>query len=683
MKKKIIILTLFCLWIGLAAPSKFAFAEGTYEPSDLISLELEELLELKVLTATRRPDSIYESPAAVYVLTQEDIRRSGMTLLPECLRMVPGMQVARMSSSDWAISSRGFQRQYSNKLLVLIDGRSIYTPLFSGVFWDTYETIMEDIDRIEVVRGPGGALWGANAVNGIVSIVTKSAEETQGFLVSMGGGMMEKGLGGIRYGGTLRQGLYYRLFFKYAERDELINASEEGCRDEWIARRGGYRIDWDISGIDSLSLKGDIYEGDLGIPFKLATTAPPYYVISEGAAFDGKTMQVSWKRSFSESSTMTLQAHYDDDDRIFPLGDQDLDTYDIDFQHSTEIGHRHELMWGLGYRASLFEFRPENVLEFYNNKDEYILYSCFLQDRIALKLDRLYLTLGSKFEHNNSTGFESQPSIRLLWHCRKNQACWAALSRAVRTPARIERDIQVLAGVAPIPPPAPSGTHAYYYFLGDTEVDSEDLTAYELGYRAKIGDRCSFDIALFYHDYDNLIIGTPGRIDFEEDESAGHLVVPLIFKNEDEGESYGAELAINWRVSDKWRITPGYTYLYSKQGVYQSENFIKEPPHRVYIRSWLNLARNFECDTSLYYVDNTSATDLWDPITNTLVEGDDIPSYIRLDIRLGWRPYKNLEISMIGQNLTEEHHLENPPTFLGEQKGEIPRSFYGSMTWRF
>ncbi|MGA1867675.1 MAG: TonB-dependent receptor plug domain-containing protein [bacterium] len=683
MKEKIIILTLFSLWIGLAAPFKFSFAEGTYEPSDLISLELEELLELKVLTATRRPDSIYESPAAMYVLTQEDIRRSGMTLLPECLRMVPGMQVARMSSSDWAISSRGFQRQFSNKLLVLMDGRSIYTPMFSGVFWDTYETIMEDIDRIEVVRGPGGTLWGANAVNGIVSIMTKSAEETQGLLVSIGGGMMEKDFGGIRYGGTIRHGLFYRLFFKYAERDELINEFEEGCRDDWIVRRGGYRIDWDISGIDSLSLQGDMYEGDLGIPDKIAATEPPYYIISEGAAFDGKTLQVNWKRSFSESSTMRLQAYYDQPSVTFSLGHEKRDTYDIDFQHTAQIGDRHELIWGLGYRISLSQTWPQYVVQFSSNKDEYILYSCFLQDRIALKLDKLYLTLGSKFEHNNLTGLESQPSMRLLWHSRENQACWAAVSRAVRTPARIEREIEVLGGVAPIPPPAPSGTHAYYYFLGDPEVDSEYLTAYELGYRAKIGDRCSFDIALFYHDYDNLIIGTPGPISFEADESAGHLVVPLIFQNKDEGESYGGECAINWRVSDRWRLTPGYAWLHSKQGVYQSEDLVKEPPHRVYIRSWLKLARNIEFDTSLYYVDRTSATDIWDSITNTLVEGDDIPSYIRLDIRLGWRPYDNLEISMVGQNLTEEHHLENPPTFLGEQKGEIPRSFYGSMTWRF
>ena len=472
------------------------------KPADELSLE--DLVNIKVTSVTKKETSLEDSPAAVTVVTQDDIRRFGITSIPEALRLVPGMDVAQVNSHEWAVSVRGFNGEFANKLLVLVDGRSIYTTAFGGVVWGMQEVVMEDLDRIEVIRGPGGSLWGANAMNGVINIITKSAKETQGGLITTTVGTEDQPSTTIQYGGQLATNLYYRAYVKYFNRDEFVDSTGAAAPDPWSGIQGGFRLDWEPSTEDKVTLQGDYYEHRVNESQNFPNLLLPYVPNGEVVNHDsGGNLLGRWTHEISDTSGLSVQAYFD---HFSPeqLGVQySSDTIDLDAQHNFALGSRNDILWGLGYRHISDSLRPSSYLTFNPTSQEEQLFSSFVQDEITLVRERLKLTIGSKFEHNDYTGFELEPSGRLLWTPTQHQTIWSSLSRAVRTPSRAERSEQV--NIAELPPSATSPAVLLPAF-GNTGLESEQLFAYELGYRLELAKRWSLDVAGFYNKYDELIL---------------------------------------------------------------------------------------------------------------------------------------------------------------------------------
>lgn len=629
----------------------------------LKKLSLEDLLGIEVTSVAKKRERLSDAAAAIFVITNEDIRRSGATSIPEALRMVPGLQVARIDSNKWAVTSRGFNGRFANKLLVLIDGRTMYTPLYSGVFWTMQDTLLEDVERIEVIRGPGATLWGANAVNGVINIITKQAMDTLGGLVAAGIGTEERGFANVRYGSNLGDNAYFRVFAKYFDRDNGLEASGQNGGDDSHVLRGGFRIDWQPSDRDSLTFQGDIYKGDAGQRLTVASSAPPYtaQTFDEGTEIGVGNVLTRWTRVFSNSSDMALQLYFERAEREDSLVGILLDTWDLDFQHKFALGARQEIVWGLGYRFVHHDMDNTFNMSFRPPTRDDHLFSAFLQDDIMLVKEKLCLTLGSKLEHNDYTGFENQPNVRLQWTPHERHSVWAALSRAVRTPSRADHDIQ-------INQPHPDNLPVIVSLYGSRDFKSEDLLAYELGYRFQPMDRLSADIAAFYNDYDNLRTIEPDPNPFVPAATAG---------NKMEGEAYGVELAANWLALDWWRFQAAYTYLQIQLHLDpDSRDTVSEraegesPHHQLFLRSSMDLSRDLELDLWVRYVD--SLPDLG------------VRSYVSLDARLGWRPRQDLELSIVGQNLVDSHHSEfGPDAFVKTSPTEVERSVYGKITWSF
>src|SRR5438093_2435897 len=429
----------------------------------LKKLSIEQLMNLQVTSVSKRPERLSQTASAIQVITQEDIRRSGASSLAEALRLATNLQVAQVDSRQWAISARGFNGTTANKLLVLIDGRTVYTPLFSGVFWDVQEVPLADIDRIEVISGPGATLWGANAVNGVINVITKDAKDTQGFLLSGGGGTEQHGFGTVRYGAALGSSVRARIYGRGFDRDATALPSGQGAADDWYLGQGGFRMDWEASSASRVTLQGDLYDGRIGQP-------------SAGdIAVSGGNAMARWSHTISEKSSLAAQLYYDRTHRDIPgTFGEDLDTYDVDLQHATRLSARHDVVWGLGYRlindrvvnSSALAFLPPHVAREW--------FSGFVQDEIALVPNRLQVALGTKIEHNDYTGFEIQPSGRVNWTLSSSATLWAAVSRAVRSPSRIDREL-----FAPAQPP--------YFLAGGPGFHSEEALAYQLGYRPPAG----------------------------------------------------------------------------------------------------------------------------------------------------------------------------------------------------
>ena len=449
--------------------------------AQLKELSLEELMDIEVTSVSKRPERLSETASAIQVITQEDIRRSGATRLPEALRLASNLEVAQIDSRRWAISARGFNSPFSNKLLVLIDGRTVYTPLFAGVFWDVQDTLLEDIDRIEVISGPGATLWGANAVNGVINIITKDAKDTQGTLLAGGGGTELRGFGGVRYGGAVAPNFRYRIYGKYFDRDGTVLPDGRDASDDWHQGQGGFRMDWDASESDVFTVQGDGYDGRI-------SQAGADAIDVSGANVIGR-----WSHTFYEGSELTLQLYYDRTHRDIP-GEvsEDLDTYDVDFQHRFPLGERHDIVWGLGYRLIEDDVGNSPAVAFLPPQVSRQWFSGFVQDEIALVKDRVHLTLGTKIEHNDYTGFEFQPSGRLAWRLSEQQILWSAISRAVRTPSRIDRELFLRVDDPDL------------RIDGGPDFESEELLAYELGYRVQPFSRLGLSLAAYYNDYDDL-----------------------------------------------------------------------------------------------------------------------------------------------------------------------------------
>jgi iron complex outermembrane recepter protein len=634
-------------------------------------MSIEELMQVEVTSVSRKAEPMQNAAAAVFVLTAEDLRRSGVTNLPDALRMVPGLEVAQITSNTWAITSRGFNSVWANKLLVLMDGRSVYSPWFSGVCWDLQNVMLEDVDRIEVIRGPGATMWGANAVNGIINIITKSAKDTQGGLVSEGVGKEDRSFGNVRYGGKIGDTAFYRAYAKYFDRDGTVDKFGKDVEDDWKMAQAGGRMDWKPSGANSLTLQGDIYKGQIGHGVNRFFLTPPFHqIVKKDESAAGGNVLLRWNHIFSSSSGLALQLYYDRMERQLMEISGSHDTYDLDFQHRFLLAKRHELMWGLGYRLVSFESQNTFNVSFHPANRVDLLYSAFAQDEITLVENRLHWTLGSKFEHNDYTGFEYQPSTRILWTPHQAHTVWAAVSRAVQTPSRTRQDMRANLAVFPAGP-----MPAVVAEMGRKQVESADVIAYELGYRVIPRKEFSVDIAGFYNVYHKLRTREPEASFLERHPAPAHLVFPLVDNSKGEGESYGVETAANWRVTEPWKLTLAYSFInldLRKDPSSRDQEFKKgegtSPHHQVKFRSDLDLPYHLEFDTSVNYVDS-----LADPY---------VPSYIRLDTRLGWRPSDSLEASICLQNALTPSHPEFGTWELVRPQA-VERNIYGKITWRF
>jgi iron complex outermembrane receptor protein len=615
---------------------KTATASGGSSNLKFKKMSLDELMNVDVISVSRQPERLMGAASAIQVITGEDIHRSGATNLPQALRLAPNLRVAQVNSYGWVVSSRGFSGLFSNKLLVMIDGRTIYTPLFAGVSWDAQNVVLEDIDRIEVVSGPGGTLWGANAVNGVINIVTKSAKDTQGVYVTGAGGTYLDDLAAVRYGGAIGDNLHYRVYAQRADYDNTFHADGSENADEWGVTNGGFRMDYDPSEDNTFTLQGDLYGGT-------ERTLP------DDARIDGQNMLARWTHTISPDSQLKAQVYIDHTFRQDPsstLSDTLL-TYDMDIQHSFKLGDRHSLVWGFGYRRMLSDVEASTTfVGFVPNSRTMELFSAFIQDEIIVVPDRWRFTAGVKLEHNDFSGFEVQPSVRLAWTPTDRQTIWGAVSRAIRSPSRIDVDYQLPTYDVPLNTPNVDG---------GPDFDSEKLMAYELGYRIQPASRVSISLSTFYNRYDDLygVEALPGTMTYR-------------IQNPSEGESWGAELGTSIRLFDWLRLRGGYTYFYksiwNKPGhTAPTASLGNDPKHQVLLQTIIDLPHHFQFDVTGRYV-----SALPDP---------EIAAYVTFDARLAWQ-HKNLELAVVGQNLGDSRHPE-----FGEL--EIPRSVYGKVTLRW
>lgn len=638
---------------------------------ELAELSLEQLMDIPVTSVSKKPSRLSESPAAITVLTQEDMRRIGATTIPEALRVVPGMNVARINANEWAVSSRGFNSQYANKLLVLVDGRSAYTPTFAGVYWHSLDLMLEDLDRIEVIRGPGGALWGANAVNGVINITSKSARDTQGLLVNTAFGTDLQPLSNLRYGGQLGTNLYFRLHGQLLNHDsfEMTDGSDAG--DDWTSGRGGLRLDWHPTDRDQLTLDASFSLSRIGQQYLEPTLIPVAGMEVHEEENDNRSGHVlgRWERAVSEDSGVSFQFYWDHFDHTFTGAREVRDTFDIEGQHHFPLGTRQTLMWGVGYRYAPARHESTEASRWLTAASHDQLAGLFLQDEITLVEDRLKLTLGTKLEHNDYTGFELQPSGRLLWTPHERHTLWGSVSRAVRTPSRFEKSL-ISDQVAFQPPASPP---VLISVLPAEEIEAEELLAFELGYRVEVGRQLTFDVAGFWNHYDHLITYSPGAPEFTSDPAPPHLLVPLQGRFANSGETYGVEIGAQWQPFEAWRIAAGYSWLHLRLNPEQApEN--ESPQHQVQLRSSLNLTRDLALHGAAYYVDE---------VTVGLANGSaEIPAYVRVDAGLTWRPKPWVEFSIWGQNLFDDAHTEFP-SYHAAGITEIPRSVYGKLSLRF
>ncbi len=644
-------------------------------PPDLTELSLEQLMTIEVTSVSKQAQPLSQAAAAVFVMTQEDLRRSGATSIPEALRMVPGIEVARIDSNKWAISSRGFNGRFANKLLVLIDGRSVYTPLFAGVYWDIQDTLMEDIDRIEVIRGPGAALWGANAVNGVINIITKKAKDTQGGLFVGGAGSEERGFTGLRYGTQLSENTHVRAYGKFFARDDQATATGNPATDPWHQARGGMRLDHDARNGNTFTLQGDSYTGQFRERLTTPTLITPFSQTSDRqGSVQGGNLLGRWTHASSPMSGFSLQLYYDRSERYSAIQGEKRDIADVDFQHHFPWGDRQNLVWGLGYRFTNDQLTSTETSNYTPFSRLLNLWSSFIQDDITLIPTTVTLTLGTRVEHNDFTGFVVQPNIRLRWTPTSSQTVWTAVSRAVRTPSRAEDDVR-LSQITTAPSAATGGLPALAALQGNRGYGNEKMLAYELGYRNQLNETLSIDLATFYNNYKDLRTFEQGAPLIESSPSPTHLYIPLVVRNTLRAETMGVEVMAEWRPSEWWKLQPSYTYLYMhlftdrttdpSAGDAKGQN----PAHQASIRSLMTLPHNLEFDVWGRYVDRLSAIQ--------------IPSYFTLDARLGWRPTKQLELSLVGQNLLDPHRPEFREKIVSFVPTEIQRGIYGKATWRF
>jgi iron complex outermembrane receptor protein len=639
-------------------------AEAELSVQQLSRLSLEELMTIPVTSVSKKRESLGGAAAAVSVITGEDIKRSGATTVPDALRLVPGLHVARATSSAAAVSSRGFSGVNSEKLLVLSDTRSIYTPLFAGVFWDVQDYLFEDLDQIEVIRGPGSTLWGSNAVNGVINITTKKAQQTHGrYFEALAGSEERAGVAG-RFGDVTANGVHYRVFGKYVERDGT--AAVALSEDDWQLGHLGFRTDWDVSERDALTLQGDWYDGRIGQlapAIQVGTRPGPQGQLRVDVR--GGNLLGRWQRQLQSDSELQLRLYYDRTLRDDPSFRDELDTVDLDLQYRKALAYN-ELVMGLNYRHTSNDNRPGLIFRLQPRSSSDRLISGFIQDQIALT-ETVRLTIGTKLEDNDFSGFELQPSARIAWDLSAVQTLWSSISRAVRIPTRLERDIAVDVN--------PSG-NPLQQLAGSAAFDAEELIAYEAGYRQQLNSVLGIDLAAFYNVYDGLASLEVGERFVRED---GRTIVPIINRNLNDARSRGLEVLLNYSPLRTWRLAANYSFIdidIDRGGADLNRGRFLDgatPRHQFGLRSILDLARGWQVDAQFRRVSSLRRVP-------QIATGGGIEGYSELDVHLAWLARPNLQITVVGQNLLHGQHAEFGAP-LG--RGEIQRGIYGKAAWSF
>lgn len=641
---------------------------------DLIDRSLEDLMNMKVTSVSKKEQRLSQTASAIFVITAEDIRRSGATNIPDLLRMVPGVDVAQIGANTWAISARGLNERFGNELLVLVDGRNVYTPTFGGVFWDTLDVPLEDIERIEVIRGPGGTVWGANAVNGVINIITRKASETRGGVVVGGGGNLDQGFGLLQYGGSLGPRTDYRVFAKYFNQGHMPGPDGQEGADGWHLLRGGFRADSHLSTKDTLMVQGDVYAGEEGnsVTVLPAITSPGPQIVDVSVPLSGGVIQSAWNHTFSARSDTTLQISFDRYKRDEQLIEQ-RKTFEIDFQHHFVWGTRQDMVWGANYRNT--DSDTVGHLRFSLNPADVTmqLFSMFIQDEVALIPDTLSLTLGARLDHNYYTGFNVLPSARAAWTLNPRHMFWAAISQANRTPS--ERDTGSRINFAGFT--GRGGVPTVAGLVGNPHFEDEGLTAYEVGSRTKVLEHLSLDLAAYYSDYDHQQTTEPATPFFETAPAPPHLVLPITYQNLMHGEAHGFEMTVNWKAASRWTLSPGYAFEQVHMHVDPTSHDVdsgpeaegSSPTHSAQLRSHLDLARGFSWDGAAYFVDRLGS--------------GDVPSYTRVDTALTWTATEALVLSVVGQDLVKDRHLEFVDDTGSVISTLVKRSLYAKFVWRF
>jgi len=671
---------LTCLLLGQAAQAHADTTAQAAAAGELKRLSVEELMNVEVTSVAKEPQRLLQAAASIQVITAQDIRRSGATSIPEALRLADNLLVAQINAHDWAISARGFNANLANKLLVLIDGRAVYTPLYGGVLWDVQDYLLEDIDRIEVISGPGGTLWGANAVNGVINIVTRAARDTQGLYVSGGSGQQLREQAGVRFGAAPASDIQLRVYGQYTKYADEVTSTGANAADSPHMGRGGFRLDAQPSAPDRLTLQGDLYNGT------------ERDGINGEAGRSGANVLGRWTHTAASGASMSVQVYYDHTYLSQPFAaappnppffagfpaaslTDDLNTTDVDFQYHFGWGTRQKLAWGLGYRSTHETDNDLSLVRFTPSALDQALYSGFLQDEIQLA-SGVYLTVGSKLEHNDYTGYEVEPSGRVQWSLDSRQLLWGAISRAVRTPSRYDRDLLIPSGLINAPPPL---QFPATYLQGSADFHSEALVAYEAGYRAELAPGLTGSLSAFYNDYHDLrsATATPTTATYV-------FPYPVYFQNNVEGDTYGLELSGSYQLLDWWRLHAGYDLLREnihaepgRSDATGATNETADPQQQLALRSSMDLPHAVTLDAALRWVDTVHINNgpTGGPVTGT------VPSYFGLDSRLAWRVNARLEVSVVGQNLLHARHIEYGfPLPLREQ---IVRSVFGKITWAY
>ncbi len=609
---------------------------------DLKKLSIDDLMGLEVTSVSKHAERLADAPSSIFVVTSDEIRRSGATSLEDALRLAPNLQVARIDASQYAISARGFNNAVGNKLLVLIDGRTVYTPIFSGVFWDQQAVMLEDVDRIEVISGPGATLWGANAVNGVINVISRKAGDTQGGLISARGGDEEVGAT-LRFGGALGDNTHFRVYAKGSQLDNTHRANGTAVPDAFDFGQAGFRADWQ-AGRDELTVQGDVYSGhaeDRGTP----NFGPVGRIKSSGA-----NLLSRWTRKL-DNSDLRIQAYVDHAEREdLNTFSPEADVYDLELQHSFLRG-KNRFVWGGGYRHGRDEVEPGMFLGlipsgFIPSSKELDWWNVFAQADFALT-ESFSVTAGLKFEHNDYTGVENLPSVRFAWKLTPQVSLWGAASRAVRAPSRIDRDLFL-----PVTPP--------FIFAGGPDFVSEVAHVYEAGLRGQLSNRVTYSATLFWHEWDKLRSGSAPQV---------------VLQNQISGSVHGLEAWGTWEIVDGWRLSAGLMSLdkdleleptSTDPGGVENPNLSNDPDYKAMLRASVDLASNHQLDMTVRHV----AT-LPHPV---------VPNYTAVDLRYAWRARPELEVSLVVRNALDRQHAEFNDT---PARSEIARDVYGQIRWSF
>jgi len=662
------------LLCGLTLSSLAVIADSTLE--QLKSFSLAKLANLEVSIASKTPRKASQIAAAITVLTADDIRKSLATTIPDVLRTVPGLQVARIDAHNWVVSSRGFGDRSTNKLLVMIDGRSIYSHLYGGVLWDQHDVVLGDIERIEVIRGPGASVWGANAVNGVINIITRSALDSQGETTITTTAGSEISYTSLRTSAALSENGAYRVYAKYRNHDDAVYHGGSKADDGWDDWRTGFRMDWQGDNNTHITLQGDMHRGDFSERISVLDFAPPYtQLVTDDIEAWGHNILARWSTTSSSGGRSELQAYYEKQQRDQWKLEESTTTYDINYNYQLPRLGRHEVIVGGGYRyidnklpdgdisiGQVRLFTPER------RDDE--LFSFFAQDEVEVLDDSLWLTLGIKLEDNDYSGFDAQPNIRLRWALSERHMLWGSISKAIRTPSRAEHDAFIVLDIVDTGPPPTA-----LVLQGNSDFDNEELIAWELGYRFLNSDNLSFDLSLFYNDYDDLRLTESLGLFPAPPPAPSALGALIITTNGVSAKSYGLDMALAWRPSQQWQVNLSYAYIDIRMHLKSSHNGLGvdsteglSPENQLTVSSNYKINNNLQFNLIARYVDEL-------PTNNT-------DAYFELDAGLKWQLNPQLALSLVGRNLIDAEHRETSDTFFSTEETLVQREFYLKLDWQ-